>query len=79
MTYANDSKQHCRQVLSLCNCLDRNGFSCCVDVNSRHDSTDQAQASREWCGRKFKEVGEVCPVGVGWDGVGEVCRVGWCR
>lgn len=56
VTYANDSKQHSKQVLSLCNCLDRNGFSCCVDVYSRHeDSSEQQQASREWCARKFKE------------------------
>ncbi|KAK7471747.1 hypothetical protein BaRGS_00035629, partial [Batillaria attramentaria] len=56
VTYANDSKHHSRQVLSLCNCLDRNGFSCCVDVYSRHeDSEEQQKASRDWCGRKFKE------------------------
>ena len=60
MTYASDSKHHCRQVLSLCNCLDKNGFSCCVDVNARHDSPDQLQAMRDWCGRKFKEVAFIC-------------------
>ncbi|XP_076471273.1 uncharacterized protein LOC143301108 [Babylonia areolata] len=55
VTYANDNKHHSRQVLSLCNCLDRNGFSCCADVTSRHDSPEQQQRTREWCGRKFKE------------------------
>lgn len=57
VTYANDSKQHSHQVLSLCNCLDRNGFSCCVDVYSQRESNpEEKQASRDWCTRKFREV-----------------------
>ncbi|XP_025084931.1 uncharacterized protein LOC112558602 isoform X2 [Pomacea canaliculata] len=56
VTYANDSKQHSHQVLSLCNCLDRNGFSCCVDVYSQRESNpEEKQASRDWCTRKFRE------------------------
>lgn len=53
VTYANDSRPHSRQVLSLCNCLQKNGFSCCVDVNQRQDSTESSSA-QDWV-RRFKE------------------------
>ncbi|XP_046364939.1 uncharacterized protein LOC124141086 [Haliotis rufescens] len=56
VTYSNDSKNHLCHVLSLCNCMVKNGFSVCVDINSRYVSTLPNQHDKvNWYQEKFNE------------------------
>ncbi|XP_033751524.1 uncharacterized protein LOC117335557 [Pecten maximus] len=53
VTYSNDSKRHIQRVLNLCRCLEKNGFTCCMDVYDHKmiDSIDKI----EWCNQRFSE------------------------
>ncbi|XP_069132241.1 LOW QUALITY PROTEIN: uncharacterized protein [Argopecten irradians] len=53
VTYSNDSKRHIQRVLNLCRCLEKNGFTCCMDVydHKMMDSHDKL----EWCNQRFAE------------------------
>ncbi|XP_060072373.1 uncharacterized protein LOC132552240 [Ylistrum balloti] len=53
VTYSNDCKRHIQRVLNLCRCLEKNGFTCCMDVNDRKmvDSHNKL----EWCNQRFSE------------------------
>ncbi|XP_067654809.1 uncharacterized protein [Haliotis asinina] len=56
VTYSNDNKTHLCHVLSLCNCMVKNGFSVCVDINSRYISTLPNQHDKvNWYHQKFNE------------------------
>lgn len=52
VTYSNDSKRHIQKVLNLCRCLEKNGFTCCMDIyNHKMDSSSKT----DWCNKRFAE------------------------
>ncbi|XP_041367667.1 uncharacterized protein LOC121382208 [Gigantopelta aegis] len=56
VTYSQDNKKHVQRVLSLCNCLLKNGFSCSVDVQGRKmENCVQSIADVDWYRQKFVE------------------------
>ena len=61
MTYSQDTKKHVQRVLSLCNCLLKNGFTCSVDVQGRKmENCVQSLGDIDWYRQKFVEVFESC-------------------
>lgn len=53
MTYAGDSKKHIQRVLNLCRCLEKNGFTCCMDM---FDKRMEISNRQDWCAQRFSEV-----------------------
>ncbi|WAR03008.1 CIKS-like protein [Mya arenaria] len=52
VTYAADDKQHTKRVLRLCECLEKNGFRCCVDIWQRKLPEDKRH---NWYRDRFEE------------------------
>ncbi|KAL5006974.1 hypothetical protein ScPMuIL_015780 [Solemya velum] len=52
VTYAADTPRHIQRVLNLCNCLEKNGFTCCMDIYHRRL---QMSDRLGWFDAKFKE------------------------
>ena len=53
VTYADDSDAHIKRVLKFCNCLEKNGFTCCMDIYHRRL---QMEDKVGWYDLRFKEV-----------------------
>jgi hypothetical protein len=53
VTYAADDKKHTQRVLSLCKCLEKNGFTCCVDIFHRKLPIEERH---NWYQNRFDEV-----------------------
>ncbi|XP_060573968.1 uncharacterized protein LOC132731736 [Ruditapes philippinarum] len=52
VTYAADDKKHTQRVLSLCKCLEKNGFTCCVDIFHRKLPIEERH---NWYQNRFDE------------------------
>lgn len=52
VTYAADDKKHTQRVLSLCKCLEKNGFTCCVDIFHRKLPVEERH---DWYQKRFEE------------------------
>lgn len=52
VTYAGDSKRHIQRVLNLCRCLEKNGFTCCMDM---FDKRMEIANRQDWCAQRFNE------------------------
>ncbi|XP_052067476.1 uncharacterized protein LOC127706822 [Mytilus californianus] len=55
VTYAGDSKKHIQKVLNLCRCLEKNGFTCCMDMFDKRMPQEQMLNRQEWCAHRFNE------------------------
>lgn len=56
VTYAGDSKKHIQKVLNLCRCLEKNGFTCCMDMFDKRMPQEEIQNRQEWCAQRYNEV-----------------------
>ncbi|KAK6189808.1 hypothetical protein SNE40_001798 [Patella caerulea] len=65
VTFAHDSDKHMQRVLSLCNCIEKNGFKCCVDIYNRNHTSGKNGKSQNlsFYKEKFEEADFilVCP------------------
>ncbi|XP_050409080.1 uncharacterized protein LOC126824021 isoform X2 [Patella vulgata] len=65
VTFAYDSDKHMQRVLSLCNCIEKNGFKCCVDIYNRNHKSGKNGKSEKlaFYKEKFEEADFilVCP------------------
>ncbi|OWF47967.1 uncharacterized protein LOC110453712 [Mizuhopecten yessoensis] len=52
VTYSNDSKRHIQRVLNLCRCMEKNGFTCCMDV---YDHKMDSHNKLGWVNQRFSE------------------------
>lgn len=52
VTYSADEKRHTQRVLNLCKCLEKNGFSCCVDI---YHQKLQIEDRAGWYQKRFEE------------------------
>lgn len=55
VTYAGDSKKHIQKVLNLCRCLEKNGFTCCMDMFDKRMPQEEIQNRQEWCAQRYIE------------------------
>lgn len=53
MTYSAESKRHIQKVLNLCRCIEKNGFTCCMDMYDRRMPTEDKLG---WVKERFDEV-----------------------
>ncbi|XP_048780296.2 uncharacterized protein LOC125683307 isoform X2 [Ostrea edulis] len=52
VTYSTDSKRHIQKVLNLCRCIEKNGFTCCMDMYDRRMPTEDKLG---WVKERFDE------------------------
>ncbi|KAK3592508.1 hypothetical protein CHS0354_013843 [Potamilus streckersoni] len=52
VTYAMDTTRHVQRVLNLCKCLEKNGFTCCVDMYRRKLNVEDRAT---WHVKRFRE------------------------
>ncbi|KAK3102164.1 hypothetical protein FSP39_009271 [Pinctada imbricata] len=52
VTYAAESKRHIQRVLNMCRCLEKNGFTCCMDMYDRRMPTEDKEG---WVEQRFQE------------------------
>lgn len=52
VTYSAESKRHIQKVLNLCRCIEKNGFTCCMDMYDRRMPTEDKLG---WVRERFEE------------------------
>lgn len=52
VTYSAESKRHIQKVLNLCRCIEKNGFTCCMDMYDRRMPTEDKLG---WVKERFDE------------------------